>query len=222
MIEYYQRNAIEMALSDCKKNDLIILSDVDELPDPYIIKNIKSINVKHKWNKKYFTFWWNNIYQDVRFILPKKSIYDYLSYDAIVLRQKLYYYYLNCQSKGVWNGSIIIRYGNLGKYGHLQKLRDARYDLPYVDGGGWHFSYLGGTQAIKIKLKSIVDKSSTIQKIMEELSDDEYIEDCMKYGKDIFGRTGKEFEYEFVTADALGLPNIEKIIMEKPHLWRNY
>ena len=126
----------------------------------------------------------------------------------------------------MWRGPCMIKYGNLIRYGNLdsvlQKLRENRNHWPYIEKGGWHFSYLGGVARIKEKLASIIDSSPEMVKIMKRgRSDDEYVEDCLRNGKDLYGREGEEFRYEFIAKEYIGLPYIDKIIGKYPYLYRS-
>ena len=58
--------------------------------------------------------------------------------------------------------------------------------------------------------------------IMGKYSDnDSYIEACLDEGKDIYGRIGKQFEYEFINPSNIGLPNVADIIKEYPTFFKN-
>ncbi len=45
--EIFQRNAIARGLIDCKDDDLIMVSDVDEIPSPFAIQNYLASPAKH-------------------------------------------------------------------------------------------------------------------------------------------------------------------------------
>ena len=46
LIEQHQRNAISRGLKNCKDNDLIIISDVDEIPN---LTKLKSLDIKKRY-----------------------------------------------------------------------------------------------------------------------------------------------------------------------------
>ena len=46
-IDSFQRNMVAEGLSDCKNDDIIILSDVDEIPNPKIISQIDPGNNRY-------------------------------------------------------------------------------------------------------------------------------------------------------------------------------
>lgn len=39
-IEFWQRNCIAKGLNNCRPDDIVMISDVDEIPNPYIFKKI--------------------------------------------------------------------------------------------------------------------------------------------------------------------------------------
>ena len=70
----------------------------------------------------------------------------------VVLRLVLYYYYLNCRSSVPWYGTVASPVRDLT---FPQLLRDARHSYVVYEGGreaGWHFSYLGGAEAVRAKI----------------------------------------------------------------------
>ena len=70
--ENFQRNCITRGLQNSSKNDLIIISDLDEIPNPDTIS-------KFKINMKYAVFKQNHFYYKINLIINqtiiKKNIY---------------------------------------------------------------------------------------------------------------------------------------------------
>ncbi len=56
--EHYQRNCILRGLVQCEPNDVIIISDVDEIPDPNVIKRARKLLSKRRqvYNIRMFRF----------------------------------------------------------------------------------------------------------------------------------------------------------------------
>lgn len=114
--EFYQRNAIMRGLTNCNPDDIIIISDVDEIPD------------------------------------PDRILHSFTG-EPVALKQRLYYYFLNCEAQQQSKGSVVLRYKDLQS---PQWARDKRERFRTIEGGGWHFSYLGGIDAIKRKIENFV------------------------------------------------------------------
>ena len=159
-LENFQRNAIIRGLKKCKPDDIILISDVDEIPCPKKITEIKNnMKTTNKIIKKILEIS-KSIYLKIKnnkiLSLPFKII---LSYPIILFKNKNYAYYLNGFVDDRWIGTAAVRYDDLVNiYGEKpQMIRDIRSRffvfLNMVD-GGWHFSYLGGPERIQYKLKS--------------------------------------------------------------------
>src|SRR4051812_8686559 len=106
--ENHQRNALRRGLAECKADDVIILSDADEIPRAAQVAELRDApGIK-------------------------------------VFAQKFYYYYLNCLDvTETWLGSRMLFFRDLGE---PQSKRLAPGTV--VNDGGWHFSFLGGTEQV--------------------------------------------------------------------------
>lgn len=156
-LENGQRNALSEAASIIADDDLVLLSDLDEIPDPALLGKINPAN------------------------------------GPVALSMLFHYYFLNCQNTGNerwWNGTIAST-GKQFKATTAQKLRDKRNKLPIVKKAGWHFSYLGGLEKIKEKIRSFAHTEFN----KEEFLDDKNIMEAMENGKDIFKRPGVHYQF---------------------------
>jgi len=176
-IRELSRNAIARGLSSCRPDDVVLISDIDEIINPLaILKN------KDKPGIKFF-------------------------------RQKLYYCFLNCECVGnVWDKPKMVFYKDLhspqwlreypnlpfsNKYMmKLAKLsRDVKQVLGskdlFIEDGGWHFSYLGGIERVKLKIKSFAHEEFD----QEHYFQTENLLNAIENGEDLFGREGLRFEF---------------------------
>ena len=211
-IENYQRNAIMRGLVQCQPEDLILISDVDEIPNKEMIQKLKLneceieffVDKKKRFLKKVATVL---LFPEI--LCRHAFSINLLNRTALVFEQDLFYYFMNCKSKGKWQGSILSKYKNIKT---PQKLRDRRMKLPRIQNGGWHFSYLGGTEKILLKLNSIVD---TPQGIYTE----DHVRTCIENGIDLYGRTGDEFNFQTVALKDLQIKKIEDFLTDYPYLY---
>lgn len=142
--EVFQRNAILKGLKDCKDNDVIIIGDLDEIPNKdtfHQLKNLKTIKA---------------------------------------FEQKNYYYYFNCQGGDNINCCRAVLKKNLTT---PQEIRFSS-NFKLIKNGGWHFSFLGGTEAIKEKIKAFSHQEYNTK----EITDIKRIEFNINNGLDIFDR----------------------------------
>lgn len=145
ILENFQRKKLINGLADCKEDDVIMISDVDEIPNPEIVKKIKNYNN-------------NSNCEDL----------SLLDETAMALEQDLFYYYFNNRNRMKWYGTVVVRYKNLIC---TQWMRNMRNSLPIIKNGGWHFSYFGDVKTIKLKTESIVDAQQvSMKEILERVS----------------------------------------------------
>ena len=133
--EFYQRNAITKGLVDASSEDLIIISDVDEIP------NLQNFNFKNFTNKMVF---FNQIFCCYKFNLYARSMQWYGS--RMIKKKNL----LNPQ----WLRDIKDRnypFWRLDTFFSQKKYRN----IILMQDGGWHFSYLKNAKGVEKKLKSI-------------------------------------------------------------------
>ncbi len=154
--ENYQRNAIRRGLKKCTPSDVIIVSDLDEIPRASKIAEfvqiitasapvfsetppLRSPKSKKKYHKKYAHL------------------------GAYAFEMNNYYYQLNRQTPtqetwggGMWRGTIVMTYTQLLK-NSPQYFRKRRNKLPRILNGGWHFSWMGGKEKVRQKLVSVVE-----------------------------------------------------------------
>jgi beta-1,4-mannosyl-glycoprotein beta-1,4-N-acetylglucosaminyltransferase len=110
--------------------------------------------------------------------------------DVCALEQIFFYYYLNYQKciDKYWYFAKIARYYEIFSNNNTpQKIR-MENDTKTIKNGGWHFSYLGGVEAIKYKIQSFAH---------QEYNNENYInnkiENKLKLGFDIFDRKDYRF-----------------------------
>ena len=227
-LEIQQRNYIFEGLKmigKCEKNDLIIISDLDEIPNPIILKQIKENTLLAKNNlfKLHRVFRKRSskvkAYYKYCLLLKKKcmnaSVLDILNITPIALLQDHYYYYVNYLHPDKWCGSVISLYKNMKT---PQNLRNLRRRLPVVNMGGYHFAYMGGIDRILKKVNSTVDENSnrSVNKVYTE----EYIKKCLDNGSLIYDYQNQDKNiFSKVPLDSIGIPNIDKFILKYPKFY---
>ena len=172
--ESYQRESLVIPLSECKENDIILISDLDEIPNPEIIKTIlQNVDI-------------NNIYH---------------------LENTMFSYFLNCKNSESWVGTFVTSY-KIIKQNILNEIRMKREGV-LVKGGGWHFSYLGGIEQIKIKIESYSHQEFNNSIVKDN------IENSINNLTDIFGR---KIDFTLVPID----DSFPKYILENQEKFHNY
>ena len=158
-LEHYQRNCIISGIEDAASDDAIMISDVDEIPNP---EAIKKFSVK----KRYGIFLQKIFYYKLN-LLDKSSIWNG---SKICLKK-----YLKSPN---W-----LRYKVKTKsypFYRIDKPRPAQI----IENGGWHFSFLKTPKGISNKLSSYAHKEYN----KPEFNNEKIIEDKIRNKKDLFNR----------------------------------
>lgn len=134
----------------------------------------------------------------------------------VTMTQYLFYYYINCLQTSLWCGSILT---TVGDFRSPQELRNMARDLEYnpVSNGGWHYSYMGGAERIKLKVENIAESHVIIDKI-GSVSD---INKKMVSQEDLWGRQDILFKKQIVdiTKDNMAPICINKFIEKYPNFY---
>lgn len=175
--ENYQRNCIVKGLSDAKANDIILVSDVDEIPNPNAVKaNLNNDKIKIFEQKMYF-YYLN--YLDVKEPLwtsgTRMLTYEQFQNGLDNINFNYCEYFIEKLNQGTT----------------ATKIRMYKDGL-YIKNGGWHFSYLGGTKAIINKIKAFAHQEFNNDIFKQE---NELIQKIYD-GKDLYNR--KEHLYKAV------------------------
>ena len=187
--ENHQRNCITRGLSKAKKDDLIIISDLDEIPNPETFKLFKK-------DMKYAVFQQKHFYY--KFNLQSKNFPIWLGSRICVfrdLKSPQWLRDLKFKKRPFWR---------------LDKLR-LNNILP---DGGWHFCNLKKSKELKYKYENLCETNDPIvfkESIDEKYLDEKKIEDKIKNRKDIIGRNDEFIKIEIdKTFPEYLIKNIEK------------
>ena len=163
---YGTKGVAQLNLED---NDLIILSDLDELVDKNTLKKIKEEGLKEPISCLEQDMYYYNLTNRLKGKWYQSKILNYETYKEYV--------------DNVTKFDTIVRpeYNPDGKHiGHY----------PIIKKGGWHFSFFGDSTRIKNKIKQFAHKE--LAHFGDE-SDDK-INEKIQNNKDIFDREDMKFE----------------------------
>lgn len=132
-------------------------------------------------------------------IIDNHSIYK--------LKQLVYVGYLNNKSNEPWAGTLLTKYKNI-KNACLNHLRTpSKTNYVYIDNAGWHFSFMGGEDRIKLKIESYGHQEFNNDQVKSQVSKN------LELGRDLLGRS--EFYY---TIDESELP---KYVIENKEKYKH-
>lgn len=131
------------------------------------------------------------------------------------LRQRLFYYYLNCENKEGWDWLKIAPYRLVKALSPCGIRYPPAGHMRLVENGGWHFSFLGSAANAIKKVGDYAHREYDTPELMNV----ERVEKLISEGKDIFGR---EQQYEFVGVDDTYPDRIKNQLTEfiQKGLWR--
>ena len=159
LVEQHQRNSLMKGLKNCRDNDLIILSDVDEIPD------LNKLNMFDKKNK-YAVFSQRMFNYKINLLNETENNWHG---SKICLKKNL--------KSPQWLRNLKFK-----KYPFWRI--DKPRNLQIIENGGWHFAYLQNMENISKKIKSFAH--GEFNKL--NLANPKTIKEKISMGKDIFDR----------------------------------
>ena len=202
--EVYQRDCIKQGMMKLQLNDsdIVLISDIDEIPKKEILFDLKNNSVKNIPNvskKSNFALLMN-----VLFYAVKSVFYKVINKDIWKLKSQLKliyfilfknfptpysfemnnnYYFLNYKKKNsYWPGLQCVKAIWIKKF-TPNEIRAFRVNpIQIIKDSGWHFSFLGGKEMIKYKIKNFSHQEYNIPEIVS----DDYIEFCIQNGYSLF------------------------------------
>ena len=164
--ENHQRNSILKGLINSKDQDIIIISDLDEIPNPEVIKNFKKEMRFAVFKQKHFYY---------KFNLQSKNNPYWLG-SRICLKK----YLISPQ----WLRDLKFK---KRPFWRLDKFRLNNI----IENGGWHFCNLKKPESLLYKYKNLCETDDPIhfkEKIDEKYLNIEEIKKRINKGQDIIGR----------------------------------
>lgn len=202
----YQKNQLIRALSDCKPEDIIIFSDVDEIPNPDTLLQV----IEH--------FDAGKIYH-----LAQRMFYCFLNMEEVSGNLLSITGEFSGVDKKQWLGTKVCSFGSLPPEGivYLREVSPTDSRSVRIADGGWHFGYMGGdgerdvAKRIGIKVQAAAHQEYNNNRYLNEAVD------RLLCGEDIFGRNAQfkrveidetypvylrehQEEYEFLMAPKVG------------------
>ncbi len=175
--DHFQKNAVTRGLANCKDDDIIIYSDLDEIPNPDKITEILS-----------------DFRDDKVYHFAQRLFYCYLNMEEISGNLLSYSGDFDGVAHPQWIGSKMCSYRFLREQNIL--LGDLRFPKwkevgIRVENGGWHFGYMGGhgekdvRKRVEEKVVSAAHQEYNNRHVLSNVAD------RIKDGEDIFGRNAE-------------------------------
>lgn len=168
----HQKEFILKGLVNCNPDDVIIISDLDEIPNPQKITEYKDKPGIKVFNQGFYSYFVNCI----------------VTQDEAHGKQPI-----------PWLGTVMLNYKDLTTIRKVRTdYRDQEQSKQHtvIEDGGWHFTYLGGIKTIIYKIESLSHPEMNKAKY----KDPAQIKKLIESGKDIFKRDN--MAHSFLPLDA--------------------
>ncbi len=172
----FQKNALIKGLKDATDEDVIILSDVDEIPNPKVLKKVIA-----EFNP------------DKVYHLAQRMFYCFINMEEISGSLLSITGEFPGAEKKMWLGTKVFGKRSIPKAGIIE-MREASTTAPgavRVEDGGWHFGYMGSRQERDVG-KRIGTK--VVAAAHQEYNNVDTLAEAMDkliLGQDIFGRDAR-------------------------------
>jgi beta-1,4-mannosyl-glycoprotein beta-1,4-N-acetylglucosaminyltransferase len=177
--ENYQRNFLMNGLWDAHDNDWVIVSDLDEIPNPdAVLKYDPKRYPRASLSQKSYAFFLNNLVlennQPFLWDLPKITTFQNLK-RIFKCPQELRQY----KSYGIFRGI---------------KKTLMKYRTQLILNGGWHFTWMGGVEKIIAKVESTAHQEINTP----QNRDPKRIKEKVLAGQDVLGINTKNMSYQII------------------------
>lgn len=192
--ENYQREMISKGLVQAEPTDAVIISDVDEIPSAADIARFKTapgIKVFEHFQSYYYL---NYVCTHIN------------DFDGKAVAQK------NRRGFGRWRGAVMLPKNQIKTIKETRNYRDEEGEgITLIPESGWHFSNMGGVEAVLYKMKSWAHKEYA----GADYTDIKKLATNMLEGRDSIGDGAK---YELMTLEDSRLP-WPKVLLQDKERW---
>ena len=168
----FQKNAVGRGLKGCMDDDIIIFSDLDEIPNPMKVKEIIA-----------------DCKEGVVYHMAQRLFYCYLNMEEVSGNLLAYCGEFDGVPRKKWLGTKICRYSvaKTMPLGELRWPKCKEFGIR-VEDGGWHFGYMGGSKESDVRKRVAEKVQSAAHQEYNKKSILNEVDDKIKDGEDIFGR----------------------------------
>jgi len=171
----FQKNAVARGLKGCGEDDIVLFSDLDEIPNPEKIKEILS------------SFDGSKIYH-----FAQRLFFYYLNLEETSGSFASFTGEFEGVKRKKWLGSKMFKYGFMnGRTLESMRFPEMKKNGVRVDDGGWHFSYVDGQKGVDLKDRIAYKIRSAAHQEFNNLSVISNIGKNVGAKKDIFGRRSR-------------------------------
>jgi len=195
-LQNYQRNQIMQGLKNCNDEDIIIISDVDEIPNPKVFPRMKELLKKYnrvEFRQKYYCYYLNGLVHN-NWKRVKACKFKTLKNEFGSKPQEVR--------------------GGIRDSQFLKKIIKRKEVIPLIDNGGWHFTYVGDIKKIMQKISSLSAAERDNKKYNHPLRLKELIKNGKYLINESFKIKYKKIDNSFPTALQIHKKEYQHLIKE--------
>lgn len=188
-IEKFQRDAVGRGLTECRPDDIILNSDIDEIPRASAVRDLSR---QMRFSTHPAVVLRSALLRRPAVVRVARNIFKKHHPLVRVFQQRQHYHFLNCVSRSLpwWDGTRAVFHRDFTRARELRMWKGRR-----IPDAGWHFSYMGGVERVRQKLQAFAHQEYN----RPEYTDASRVEAALREGR---WALGGEHPLEFVTLDA--------------------
>ena len=210
VLENYQRNCIARGLVNCRPDDFVLISDLDEIPRATTVAQVsREMPFRDDFLSNLTHAALNS--RLVKGIFHRKGLRSKLRNNhpfVVKFRQLLYRHFLNCRTvrPPFTHGTRMLHFRD---FSGAEEMRHSGYKI--VEDGGWHFSFMGGVERIREKLAAYAHQ----ERNLPQYTDPQVISERINRGTPL---GGLDSELRFVPLD----DSYPRYVLEHPEKFSSW
>lgn len=194
VVERFQRNSIGRGLANCRPDDWVLVSDLDEMPRATVVERL-SREIPYRDNAFSNTIHAALNSRPVTNIFHRRGFRRRLRLNHPFVwrfQHTIYRYFMNCKSvePPFSYGTVMLRYRD---FSAAEEMRHSGYKT--VPEAGWNFTWMGGVDRILDKIQSFSHQEYN----QPQFTDPARINELIEQGGYLFGGSNR---LKFVPVDA--------------------
>lgn len=172
--ENFIRDNLSNGLFDAAPEDLVIISDLDEIPNPKVIKNYDSKFYRGDFDQRYYSYYLNNYWvgdvDSKGVLIPKSNIWR----GSKITTFNYFSTFFN------FNATSVRSYKSHGILRSIKRTWFQWRHVQLIKDGGWHFTWIFSMSNLIKKIESTAHQEFNTEKF----KDPSYILQMIKSGRD--------------------------------------
>ncbi len=187
--ENFIRNNVAKGLFDARPDDFILISDLDEIPDPEKIKEYQPHYLRGDFDQRYYSYFLNNYWlgdvDEKGIVKPNSNIWR--GTKITTYRHFMEFF------KG--NATSVRSYKSSGVWRSIKRAWFRQFNVQLIKNGGWHFTWVFSMENIIKKIQSTAHQEYN----KPEYKDPERIKELIASGRD-FHKPNSRYELQPINA----------------------